>query len=78
MPELPDISLYIERLREKVQGETLSKVRLASPFLVRTAVPPLTAAEGRVVRDFSRIGKRIVFDLGDELYMVLHLMIAGR
>jgi formamidopyrimidine-DNA glycosylase len=78
MPELPDISLYIERLREKVQGETLSKVRLASPFLVRTAVPPLSAAEGRVVEDFSRIGKRIVFHLGDELFMVLHLMIAGR
>jgi formamidopyrimidine-DNA glycosylase len=78
MPELPDISLYIERLRERVCGQPLSQVRLASPFLVRTAVPPLTAAHGRVVQDFSRIGKRIVFHLGDELFMVLHLMIAGR
>jgi formamidopyrimidine-DNA glycosylase len=78
MPELPDISLYIERLTERVRGQTLLKVRLASPFLVRTAVPPLSAAYGRVVQGFERIGKRIVFDLGDELYMVLHLMIAGR
>jgi formamidopyrimidine-DNA glycosylase len=78
MPELPDIALYIERLCERVRGQALTQVRLASPFLVRTAVPPLTAANGRVVEDFSRIGKRIVFHLGDELYMVLHLMIAGR
>jgi formamidopyrimidine-DNA glycosylase len=78
MPELPDITLYIECLRERVQGAVLERVRLASPFLLRTAVPPLTAAHGRKVEGFSRIGKRIVFEMGDELYLVLHLMIAGR
>src|SRR5262245_16131384 len=78
MPELPDISLYIERLSQKLLGEQLQGVRLASPFLVRTAVPPLSAAYGKPIQDFSRIGKRIVFHMGDELYLVLHLMIAGR
>jgi formamidopyrimidine-DNA glycosylase len=78
MPELPDITLYIERLSAKLIGQRLARVRLQSPFLVRTAVPPLTDAHGRVVQGFERIGKRIVFDLGDELFLVLHLMIAGR
>jgi formamidopyrimidine-DNA glycosylase len=78
VPELPDITLYIERLSERVLGQPLQQVRLSSPFLVRTAVPPLTAAYGRSVHEFSRIGKRIVFHMGDELYLVLHLMIAGR
>ena len=78
MPELPDITLYIERLEPRVIGQPLERVRLLSPFLVRTAVPPLTAVYGRSVRGFSRIGKRIVFHMGDELYLVLHLMIAGR
>ena len=78
MPELPDITLYIERLTARVVGQPLLQVRLASPFLVRTAVPPLSAAHGRVVQGFERIGKRIVFDMGDELFLVLHLMIAGR
>jgi formamidopyrimidine-DNA glycosylase len=78
MPELPDITLYVERLIEKFQGEKLTQVRLASPFLVRTAVPPLSAAYGRSLVGASRIGKRIVFDFGQELYLVLHLMIAGR
>jgi formamidopyrimidine-DNA glycosylase len=78
MPELPDITLYIERLSAKLIGQPLERVRLASPFLVRTAVPPLTEAHGRTVQGFERIGKRIVFDMGDELFLVLHLMIAGR
>ena len=78
VPELPDIALYIERLSQRVKGRPLEAVRLASPFLVRTAVPPLGSLHGRVVQDFSRIGKRIVFHFDDELYLVLHLMIAGR
>ena len=78
MPELPDITLYLERLTQKLQGQPLEAVRLASPFLVRTAVPPLSSAVTRRVQGFERIGKRIVFDFGDELFLVLHLMIAGR
>ncbi|MET0386714.1 MAG: DNA-formamidopyrimidine glycosylase family protein [Polyangiales bacterium] len=78
MPEWPDISLYIERLTVKVVGQPLEQTRVVSPFIVRTAVPSLTSAHGRVVQGFERIGKRIVFDMGDELFLVLHLMIAGR
>jgi len=78
MPEFPDITIYIERLSARVLGQPLERVRLASPFLVRTAVPPLSTAFGRKVQGFERIGKRIVFDMGDELFIVLHLMIAGR
>lgn len=78
VPELPDITVYIERLSQRFAGATLEGVRLASPFLVRTAVPPLASLHGREVREFSRIGKRIVFHFDDELYLVLHLMIAGR
>lgn len=78
MPELPGITIYIERLLARVQGHTLERVRVVSPFLVRTAVPPLVTVHGRVVRELRRIGKRIVFALDDELFMVLHLMISGR
>jgi formamidopyrimidine-DNA glycosylase len=78
VPEYPDITVYIERLSQRFLGATLERVRLASPFLVRTAVPPLSSLFGRPVRDFSRIGKRIVFHFDDELFLVLHLMIAGR
>jgi formamidopyrimidine-DNA glycosylase len=78
VPELPDIALYIERLSQRIKGRPLEGVRLASPFLVRTAVPPLASLHARVVQDFSRIGKRIVFHFDEELYLVLHLMIAGR
>jgi formamidopyrimidine-DNA glycosylase len=78
MPEFPDITIYIERLNARVLGQPLEGVRLASPFLVRTAVPPLSSTFGRKVAGFERIGKRIVFDMGDELFIVLHLMIAGR
>jgi formamidopyrimidine-DNA glycosylase len=78
MPELPDVVAYIAALRERIGGARLEKVRLFNPFLLRTAVPPIAAAEGRRVRDLSRIGKRIVIGLDGELYLVLHLMIAGR
>jgi formamidopyrimidine-DNA glycosylase len=78
MPELPDIVVYIDALRKRVAGRTLDRVRVAHPFLVRTFDPPLDAAEGRTVRGLRRLGKRIVFELGDDLFLVLHLMIAGR
>ena len=78
MPELPDIVVYIEALEKRILQQTLDQVRLASPFLLRTADPPLRAAEGKKVRELRRIGKRIAIGLEDELWLVLHLMIAGR
>jgi formamidopyrimidine-DNA glycosylase len=78
MPELPDISAYIHALEPRVIGERLEQVRLASPFLLRTAEPPLATAEGQTVRELRRIGKRIAFGLDGEVWLVLHLMIAGR
>lgn len=78
MPELPDISAYLHALEERVVGQPLEALRLNSAFLVRTAKPPLSAAEGRVVRELRRVGKRIAFGLEGELWLVLHLMIAGR
>lgn len=78
MPELPDIELYLHALRSRVVGEVLQRVRLASPFLLRSVVPPLAAASGRRVEGFRRLGKRIVWELEGELFLVLHLMIAGR
>jgi formamidopyrimidine-DNA glycosylase len=78
MPELPDISAYIHALEPLVIGEPLQQVRLANPFLLRTVEPPIVAAEGRTVRELRRVGKRIAFGLDRELWLVLHLMIAGR
>jgi formamidopyrimidine-DNA glycosylase len=78
MPELPDITVYIEALEARILGHRLEKIRLASPFLLRTAVPPIKAAEGRKVVCLRRLGKRIAFGLEGELWLVLHLMIAGR
>ena len=78
MPEYPDIVVYIEALKERIQGRTLDRVHLASPFLLRTAVPPLSKAEGKKVIDLRRLGKRICIGLEDDLWLVLHLMIAGR
>jgi formamidopyrimidine-DNA glycosylase len=78
MPELPDIAVYLEALEARILGRQLQKVRLASPFLLRTAVPPIAAAEGRRVSALSRLGKRIVVGLEGDLFLVLHLMIAGR
>jgi formamidopyrimidine-DNA glycosylase len=83
MPELPDVAVYIEALTARIRGRPLLGVRLASPSLVRTAAPPLAAAEGKEVRELRRLGKRIALGLGrgsgeDDLWLVLHLMIAGR
>jgi formamidopyrimidine-DNA glycosylase len=78
MPELPDIVVYLDCLEPRVKGQALEKVRLASPFLLRTVKPPINAIFGKQVLRLSRLGKRIVFSLEDELFLVLHLMIAGR
>ena len=78
MPELPDVTIYVERLQARLAGQPLQRVRLASPFLLRSVAPPLEAAFGRRVVGFRRLGKRIVFELEDELFLVVHLMIAGR
>lgn len=78
MPELPDVTVYVERIAAKVVGTPLECVRVASPFLLRTFDPPLPDAHGRLVREVRRMGKRIVFALEGELLLVLHLMIAGR
>jgi formamidopyrimidine-DNA glycosylase len=78
VPELPDVEVYIDALRARVLGERLGRVRVKSPFLLRTVEPPLTAVMGRKVTGLRRLGKRIVFGFEDELFLVLHLMIAGR
>ncbi len=78
MPELPDIVVYLEALERYVVGQPLQRVRLANPFLLRSVTPPIDAIVGRTVVGVRRIGKRIVLDFGDELFLVIHLMIAGR
>ena len=78
MPELPDITVYVDALNRRVAGATLEEVRFRSPFLLRSVDPPIASAKGKVVTQVNRLGKRIVFALEDELYLVLHLMIAGR
>lgn len=78
MPELPDVAIYAESLERRVVGQVLERVRLISPFVLRTAVPPLALAEGRRVDAVRRLGKRIVLVLEGDLFLVLHLMIAGR
>ena len=78
MPELPDVAVYIEALEQRILGARLERVRLASPFLLRSFDPPLRAAEGRAVQGLRRLGKRIVIALEGDLFLVLHLMIAGR
>jgi formamidopyrimidine-DNA glycosylase len=78
MPELPDITLYIEALERRLVGQRLEAIRVRSPFLVRTYDPPLSAIEGKTVREMRRLGKRIVFGFDDDLWLILHLMIAGR
>ena len=78
MPELPDITAYIEALEPRVMGQTLERVRLANPFLLRTMEPPLASSEGRVVRGLRRVGKRIAIGVEGDIWLVLHLMIAGR
>src|SRR5580692_8133871 len=85
MPELPDISAYIGALKTRILGQPLERVRLASVFLLRTVDPPISSAEGKTVRELRRIGKRIAIGLSDScaqgqesIWLVLHLMIAGR
>lgn len=78
MPELPDITVYIEALESRILGQTLEVVRVVSPFLLRTADPPLTEAHGGTVVQLRRVGKRICIGLDNDVWLVLHLMIAGR
>ena len=78
MPELPDVTVYCEALASCLVGQRLERVKLASPFVLRSYDPPLDATFGRPVAGIRRIGKRIVLDLGDGLFIVIHLMIAGR
>jgi formamidopyrimidine-DNA glycosylase len=78
VPELPDVVVYVEALAERIVGVRLEHVRLVSPFLLRTVVPPLADAEGREVRSVRRLGKRLVLGLEGGLFLVIHLMIAGR
>ena len=78
MPELPDITIYLEALEKRILGQSLTRVRIGSPFLLRTAVPPIQSVEGRRVVSLRRLGKRIVFGFEDDFWLVLHLMIAGR
>jgi formamidopyrimidine-DNA glycosylase len=78
MPELPDITVYIEALSERVLNQPIQKIRIGSPFVLRSFEPPIGAAEGKRVLALRRLGKRIVFELEDELFLIVHLMIAGR
>jgi formamidopyrimidine-DNA glycosylase len=78
VPELPDITAYLTALARRVLNQPLEHLRIASPLLLRTAIPPITSIEGQPVRALRRIGKRIVFCFDDDLFLVLHLMIAGR
>ncbi len=78
MPELPDIVVYLDCLRTRVEGRVLDRVRVTHPFLLRTFDPPISATHGKTVRGLRRLGKRIVFEVDDELFLVIHLMITGR
>lgn len=78
MPELPDIAAYIGALEARILGQPIEEIRIASPFLLRTAQPPIKEVEGRIVRELRRIGKRIAIGVDDDFWLVLHLMIAGR
>src|SRR5262249_54835982 len=78
MPELPDITVYLEALESRILNEPLLKVRIKSPFLLRTAAPPVSSVEGHRVTSLRRLGKQIAFGFDNDLWLVLHLMIAGR
>jgi formamidopyrimidine-DNA glycosylase len=78
MPELPDLTVYLEHLEARTRGRVLRQVRVLNPFLLRTASPPVSAAQGRRVAGLRRLGKRVVFELEEKLFLVLHLMVAGR
>ncbi len=78
MPELPDVTVYIEALAERVLNHPILKIRIASPFILRSFDPPISAVEGKKVEALRRLGKRIVLELEDDLFLIVHLMIAGR
>src|SRR5438128_2025552 len=78
MPELPDVLLYIESLKTRVLHQPIERVRLASPFVVRSVTPPISAISNRTVRAVRRLGKQVVLELDGDLFLVIHLMIAGR
>jgi formamidopyrimidine-DNA glycosylase len=78
VPELPDITLYLEALEQRVLGQTLQRLRIGNPFVLRTVRPPITALAGRKITALRRLGKRLVFGFQGELWLVLHLMLAGR
>ena len=78
MPELPDIELYLHALQSRIVGQRLDRIRVASPFLVRSFDPPIDQANGRKVIELRRLGKRLVWRLESDLFVVIHLMIAGR
>jgi len=78
MPELPDVTVYIEALSERVLNQPIQKIRIGSPFVLRSFDPPISAAEGKKVKALRRLGKRIVFELEEDLFLIFHLMIAGR
>ncbi len=78
MPELPDIKLYVEKIDERIRGQVLNDIRISKPFLVRSYDPPLSAVNGRRITELRRVGKRIVFGVEPDYWLVLHLMVAGR
>jgi formamidopyrimidine-DNA glycosylase len=78
MPELPDITVYVERVQERLAGQALRRIKLLNPFVLRTALPPIADAQGRKVLSAHRLGKRVVLALEGDLFLVIHLMIAGR
>src|SRR6266699_2327609 len=78
MPELPDVTVYIEALSERVLNQPIQKIRIGSPFVLRSFDPPIGAAEAKKVLTLRRLGKRVVFELEDDLFLIFHLMIAGR
>src|SRR5205823_2297080 len=78
MPELPDVVVYVEALQQRILGHTLEHVRIGTPFLLRSIQPAVKAAEGKIVRYVRRIGRRIAIGVEDDIWVVIHLMIAGR
>src|SRR5207248_2997590 len=78
VPELPDLTVYLDFLQANIVGQTLERIRVASPFVLRTADPPLKAVENKRVLGLCRMGKRLILELEDDLFLVIHLMIAGR
>ena len=78
MPELPDIAVYVDCIAGKAGGQKASTIRIANPFLLRSVDPPIGSIQGQALRSTSRLGKRIVLGFGDELFLIIHLMIAGR